>query len=284
VLVDKPTGMTSHDVVQQVRRVLRTRAAGHTGTLDPFATGLLVVLLGRATRLARFVEAQPKQYLATAQLGVQTATDDLTGEVIARSATGGLVPEARVREELAGFRGTKPQRPPRYSAKRVDGERSYRRARRGEMVELPESTVTIHEIELVHYQPPELRFRAVVSAGTYLRAIARDLGHRLGVGGHLTALRREAIGSLRVEDAVTLEQLGPAAVVPAQSVLPDLPSVVLDEAARNAVAHGRAVRDSGEAGQRGSGEAVALLEGGELIAIARVEDGWLRPTVVLDTP
>jgi tRNA pseudouridine55 synthase len=281
VLVDKPAGMTSHDVVQRVRRVLSTRAAGHTGTLDPFATGLLVVLLGRATRLARFVEAQPKQYLATAQLGVQTATDDLTGEVIARSAAGRLVPEVRVREQLAGFRGTQPQRPPQYSAKLVDGERSYRRARRGEPVELPESTVTIHEIELVHYQPPELRFRAVVSAGTYLRAIARDLGHQLGVGGHLTALRREAIGSLRVEDAVTLEQLGPAAVLPAQSVLPDLPSVDLDEAARNAVAHGRAVADSRAAGQRGSG-AVALIAGGELVGVARTHEGWLRPTVVLE--
>jgi tRNA pseudouridine55 synthase len=166
----------------------------------------------------------------------------------------------------------------------VDGERSYRRARRGEVVELPESTVTIHEIELVHYQPPELSFRAVVSAGTYLRAIARDLGHQLGVGGHLTALRREAIGSLRVENAVTLEQLSPAAVLPAQSVLPDLPSVDVDQAARNAIAHGRAVRDRGTAGLRESGEAVALLEGGELIAVARADDGWLRPTVVLQTP
>jgi tRNA pseudouridine55 synthase len=283
VLVDKPAGMTSHDVVQRVRRALGTRAAGHTGTLDPFATGLLIVLLGRATRLARFVEGRPKQYLATARLGVQTATDDLTGDVIASSAPDDI-PEMRVREELASLRGTRLQRPPQYSAKHVDGERSYRRARRGESVELAESRVTIHEIELVDYQPPELSFRAAVSAGTYIRAIARDLGTQLGVGAHLTALRREAIGSLRVEDAVTLEQLGPAAVLPARAVLADLPQVDLDETARKAIAHGRPVADSEAAGQRSSGAVVALVAAGELVAVARSEEGWLRPTVVLESP
>ena len=284
MLVDKPTGMTSHDVVQQVRRTLGAQAAGHTGTLDPFATGLLVVLLGRATRLARFVEAQPKRYLATARLGIQTATDDFTGEVIATSASGGGVPADRVREELAGFLGAQLQQPPQYSAKRVGGERSYRRARRGESVELAEVGVTVHRIQLVRYEPPDLSFRALVSTGTYLRAIARDLGKRLGVGAHLTALRREAIGSLRVEDGFTLEQLNPTAVLPARVVLRDLPTAHLDEAARQAVAHGRAVVDSGEVGKRGSGEAVALLGDGELIAVAKAEHGWLRPTVVLNVP
>jgi tRNA pseudouridine55 synthase len=283
VLVDKPSGLTSHDVVDRMRHALKTRAVGHTGTLDPFATGLLVVLIGRATRLARFVENQPKRYLATARLGVQTTTDDLTGEVIASALRAEPVPEVRVREELASLLGTHAQRPPVYSAKRIAGERSYRRARRGETVELAEVTVTVHDIELVHYRPPELCFRAVVSPGTYLRAIARDLGTQLGVGAHLTALRREAIGSLQIEDAVSLDQVGPAAVLSAQSVLRDLPSIDLDEVAREAVVHGRAVRDSGDVGLRGSGEAVALMEGGELIAIARVDDGWLRPTVVLET-
>jgi tRNA pseudouridine55 synthase len=281
--VDKPVGLTSHDVVQRVRRALKSQAAGHTGTLDPFATGLLVILIGRATRLARFIESQPKRYLATARLGIQTATDDLTGEIISRSSLGDQVPEVRVREELAGFLGNHPQRPPQYSAKRVAGERSYRRARRGESVELAEVPVTVHDIELVHYHPPELCFRALVSPGTYLRAIARDLGDRLGVGAHLTALRREAIGSLLVEDAVLLEEVGPAAVVSARSVLRDLRSVHLDQVERQAVVHGRAVKDSGAAGARDPGEAVALLEGGELIGVARVEDGWLRPAVVLES-
>jgi tRNA pseudouridine55 synthase len=281
--VDKPVGPTSHDVVHRVRRALKTRAAGHTGTLDPFASGLLVVLVGGATRLARFVEGQPKRYLATARLGIQTATDDLTGEIVARFPNSESVPEVRVREELATFLGQHPQRPPAFSAKWVAGERSYRKARRGEPVELAEVPVMVHDIELVDYSPPDLRFRAVVGSGTYIRALARDLGHQLGVGAHLTALRREAIGSLVVEDAVPLEQLGPAAVLSPQSVLRDLPSVDLDETARNAVVHGRAVRDSEAAGQRGSVVVVALLGRGELIAVAQADDGWLRPTVVLNT-
>jgi tRNA pseudouridine55 synthase len=283
VLVDKPASMSSHDVVQAVRGKFAMRAVGHTGTLDPFATGLLVILLGRATRLARYVEAQPKRYVATARLGVQTTTDDLTGEMIAASPTAGAVPDFRVLEELSSFQGAQLQVPPQYSAKQVGGQRSYRKARRGEVVDLEPVPVTIHSIELLQYAPPDLTFRTVVSAGTYIRAIARDLGERLGVGAHLIALRREAIGSLLVDEAVTPEQLGPAAVLPPHAVLRDLPQVDLDEPARIAVSHGRAVADEREARKRGSGEAVALVEGGELIAVARAEDGWLRPTVVLET-
>jgi tRNA pseudouridine55 synthase len=282
VLVDKPAGMTSHDVVQQVRRSLDIRAAGHTGTLDPFATGLLVVLVGRATRLAQFVESEAKTYLATARLGMRTSTDDLTGVPVAASETSRTLPEVLVREALASFQGSQLQRPPQYSAKHVGGERSYQKARRGEAVELAEVSVTVHRIELVRYEPPELTFRAAVSSGTYLRAIARDLGERLGVGAHLTDLRREAIGSLRVEDAVTLEQIGPADLLPPHALLQHLPRVDLDDAARTDVAHGRAVVDGREAGKRGSGEAVALLGDGELVAVARAEGGWLRPTVVLE--
>ena len=289
MLVDKPAGMTSHDVVQRVRRVLGTRAAGHTGTLDPFATGLLVVLLGRATRLARFVETQTKTYLATGRLGIRTDSDDLTGQVVATSDAVGRISEEQVAASLAGFLGAQPQRPPRYSAKHVGGERSYAKARRGEVVELPEVTVTVGRIELVEFQSPLVTFRAEVSAGTYLRAIARDLGERLGVGAHLTGLRREAIGSLRVEDAVPLDRLSPAAIISARTVLGDLPTVDLDEGERVAVRHGRAVADRGAGalwagGKRGGGEVVGLLEDGELVAVAKAQDGWLQPTVVLATP
>lgn len=272
--------MTSHDVVQRVRRALGTRAAGHTGTLDPFATGLLVVLVGRATRLARFVERQPKTYLATARLGSRTSTDDLTGEVIGVESME-PVSEPRVREALAELVGTHPQRPPQYSAKRVGGERSYRKARRGEPVELADVSVTVYHLELLGYRPPALEFRVTVSAGTYIRALARDLGDRLGVGAHLTHLRREAIGPLRVEDALPPDRVTPAALIPARGVLGDFPAVELDESARQAVAHGRAVVDERTEGQRGSG-AVVLLAGGELVAMAQADDGWLRPTVVLD--
>lgn len=284
MLVDKPAAMTSHDVVQRVRRVLGTRGAGHTGTLDPFATGLLVVLLGRATRLARFVETQSKTYLATARLGIRTDTDDLTGRVVETSDAAGRLSEEQVAASLAGFLGTQRQRPPQYSAKHVGGERSYAKARRGELVELPEATVTVCRIEVVEFQAPLVTFRAEVSAGTYLRALARDLGERLGVGAHLTGLRRETIGSVRVEDSVPLDQLGPDAVISARSVLGDLPTVELDQIARRAVVHGRAVEDRWAAGQRGSGVAVALLGEGELVAVARAENGWLHPAVVLENP
>ena len=276
--------MTSHDVVQRVRRVLGTNAAGHTGTLDPFATGLLVVLVGRATRLARFVEGQSKTYLATARLGIRTDTDDLTGRVIETSGRGELVTESQAKESLAGFLGTQLQRPPPYSAKHVSGERSYRKARRGEAVDLAEVSITVDRIEMVECHPPLVTFRAVVSSGTYVRALARDLGDRLGVGAHLTGLRREAIGSLRVENAVPLERLGADALVPARTVLGDLPAVELDHSARLDAVHGRAVEERREAGKRVSGTVVALLSAGQLVAVAMAEDGWLRPKVVLEEP
>jgi tRNA pseudouridine55 synthase len=274
--------MTSHDVVQRVRRVLRLRAVGHTGTLDPFATGLLVLLLGRATRLARFLDRQTKQYLATARLGIQTSTDDLTGTVTAQSSDWELLSRSTLERELGGLEGEQLQQPPQFSAKQVAGERSYRKARRGEVASLAPARITVHRIELIEYQPPNVTFRAVVSTGTYIRALARDLGERLGVGAHLTELRRQAIGSLRVEEAVSLEQLGPDAVIPAHAVLPDLPRVELDATARNAVAHGQAVVDGRAAGQRGGGAAVALLAAGELVAVAEEENGLLRPKVVLE--
>jgi tRNA pseudouridine55 synthase len=277
--VDKPAGPTSHDVVQRVRRVLKTRAVGHTGTLDPFATGLLVVLVGRATRLARFVEAEAKTYLATARLGVATDTDDGTGTPLGTPADLTALTEARVAEALAGFAGEQRQRPPRYSAKHVDGERSYRLARRGVTVQPAETTVVVRQIDLVEYAPAELVFRVTVSAGTYVRALARDLGERLGVGAHLTALRRESIGALRVEDAVRLAEIDASAVRPARAVLGHLPAIELDEATRAAVSHGRAVPAAADA--RGD---VVLVHEGELVAVARAGDGWLRPSVVLGTP
>lgn len=277
MLVDKAAGMTSHDVVARARRALGIRAVGHTGTLDPFATGLLVLLVGRATRLARFVEARAKEYLATARLGIRTDTDDATGAVVAEVGLPGTVDAATVAEALAGFVGTQRQRPPSFSAKRVGGERSYRKARRGEAVELAEVEVTVHRAELVAWDGRDLTFRTTVSAGTYVRALARDLGERLGVGAHLTALRREAIGDLRVDAAVPVDAIGPDALRPAQSVLGHLPAVVVDEDGRKAVAHGRAVR-----GGAGDGTTVTLLHGDTLLGVGVAADGWIRPSVVLE--
>jgi len=277
--VDKPAGLTSHDVVQRARRVLGTRAIGHTGTLDPFATGLLVVLVGRATRLARYVEAERKTYLATARLGLATDTDDLTGKPLAEAVPVAHLSANDISRELGNFAGVQRQRPPRYSAKHVEGQRSYRLARRGVAVELPDETVTVHAIDLVRVTLPEVEFRATVSAGTYLRALARDLGERLGVGAHLTALRREAIGSLRVEDAVPLDRMTRDAVLPPHRALGHLPALELGEAERTAVSHGRAL-----AAAPGVSGDVALMHGEDLVAVARAEEGWLRPAVVLAAP
>lgn len=261
-------------MVARARRALGIRSVGHTGTLDPFATGLLVLLVGRATRLARFVEQQPKTYLATARLGWNTSTDDCTGEPVGEPVTR-LPDVTAIRRALIGFRGPQHQRPPAFSAKKVAGERSYRRARRGEAVELAPVAVEVYRVELLAWEAPELVFRAVVSAGTYLRALARDLGQRLETGAHLTALRREAIGSLRVEDALPPERLGPGALLPPAAVLRDLPALELDAGEYAAVRHGRPVRREAPAGD------VALLWQGDLLAVARSEDAWLRPSVVL---
>jgi tRNA pseudouridine55 synthase len=304
--VDKPRGPTSHDAVARVRRVFRTRAVGHTGTLDPFATGLLVILLGKATRLARFVEQQAKTYLATAHLGVRTSTDDLTGEVLDGPADGRTGGPSRLEVEaaLAGFLGPQRQRPPAFSAKRVDGERSYAKARRGEAVELAEVETVVHAIELVGYRYPELEFRATVSAGTYVRALARDLGERLGVGAHLTSLRREAIGQLRVEQAVPLDQIGPESLLPPLAVLGHLPRIEVTEEEARALGYGQAVRRSG--GQwslfrQGNARDPRSLEGkpvplsacspdpiaavapgDRLVAVGRVREDAFQPDVVLE--
>jgi tRNA pseudouridine55 synthase len=279
--VDKPAGLTSHDAVHRIRRVLGIRSAGHTGTLDPFATGLLVVLVGRATRLARFVEGRPKTYLATARLGVRTDTDDLTGAPLGSAVPTAGLSEAAVRAALAEFEGVQRQRPPSFSAKHVEGVRSYRLARRGRSVELPEVTVTVHRVEALGFTGEKVTFRATVSAGTYLRAIARDLGERLGVGAHLVALRREAIGTIAVDEAVPLGDVSAADLRPARSILAHLPAVDLDEAGRREVLHGRPVEAPGGPG---SGAEVALLWEGELVAIAREAEGLLKPAVVLGQP
>ena len=289
LLVDKPAGPTSHDVVARVRRVFRTREVGHTGTLDPFATGLLVLLLGGATRLARFVAGDRKQYLATARLGTTTTTDDATGEAVGRSDGQAVtMPDrATVEAVLASFVGPQRQRPPAFSAKHVGGERSYARARRGEAVELAEVDVVVHAVELVGYDYPELRFRVTVSAGTYVRALARDLGERLHVGAHLTALRREAIGGLRVEDAVPVDALAPGTpLLPPLAVLGHLNQLAVTESEARDLGFGRPVPLAADrvvmAGSAAAAEwcaAVAPVE--RLVAIGRVDGLEFRPQVVL---
>jgi tRNA pseudouridine55 synthase len=274
--VDKPVGPTSHDVVARARRALGERSIGHTGTLDPFASGLLVLLVGKGTRVARFLDGLAKTYVATARLGIRTTTDDLTGVPVGEPFAGALPGRDAVAAALADFTGRQHQTPPAFSARRQAGERAYVKARRGEAVALPPTVVTVHRADLLEVCGAEVTFRVTVSTGTYVRALARDFGERLGVGAHLTALRRESIGGLRVEDAVALDRLGPGtALWPLGAVLSHLPSERIDEAARKDVGHGRPVPGTT------SGTTVLVAADGEVVAIAEGDGGWWRPTVVL---
>ncbi|MDP9211921.1 MAG: tRNA pseudouridine(55) synthase TruB [bacterium] len=203
LLIDKPAGWTSHDVVAKVRGVTRVKKVGHGGTLDPMATGLLVLGFGKATKqLERFVQGD-KTYVAEAALGATSDTDDAEGTVTPAKQPERPT-EAEVETALESFRGNLQQLPPVYSAIKTNGRKAYAEARKGRTVERKPRSVTVHEMALLGYRWPTVRFRCRVSKGTYVRSIARDLGEKLGTGGYLSALRREAIGSLRVEEAVSI--------------------------------------------------------------------------------
>ena len=204
LLIDKPAGMTSHDVVQRVRRVYGERSIGHLGTLDPFATGLLILLLGRATRLATFIDAEPKIYEALISFGEETDTDDETGTVI---RTADPPTEDAVKNAIACLTGKISQVPPAYSAKSVDGTRAYDAARRGEPLQLPAVDVTVHSWELGSYSNGKLSAVITCSGGTYIRALARDLGRLTSSAAHLASLRRTRAGNFDVAHAATLDSL-----------------------------------------------------------------------------
>jgi tRNA pseudouridine55 synthase len=246
VVVDKPGGMTSHDVVARVRRLAGTRKVGHAGTLDPMATGVLVLGVGRATRLLGHLLLTEKAYDATVRLGQSTSTDDAEGDVVA-TTDASTVPESAVRETLASMVGDIEQVPSTVSAIKVDGRRAYARVRAGEQVELEPRAITVHALD-VHdvrhdgaFVDVDLSVRC--SSGTYVRAIARDLGASLGVGGHLTALRRTGVGPFGLETAHTLEQLTEAyAVLPMEDACRLVfPTYVLDAAGERDVRVGRAL-------------------------------------------
>lgn len=262
----------------RVRKRFGVRRVGHTGTLDPFASGLLVVLVGRVTRLARFVEAREKSYLATAELGASTDTDDRTGQV-----TGGSprpVSDAELASALESLKGVQQQRPPAFSARHVDGQRSYALARQGVLLDLPPAEIEVHALDLVSRSGNSVTLRAQVSRGTYMRGLARDLGQRLGTGAHLTELRRERIGDLDVANATPLEELsGNTSLVPAAALLTHLPVAELTPGDAAAVRYGRTVPWGGEAAP-----AVALHADGRLLGVAQASDGLLRPVVVLEDP
>lgn len=288
MLAAKPAGPTSHDVVDAVRRVLGLTRVGHLGTLDPFASGLLVVVVGRATRLAAYAGGWTKAYEGTIRLGVVTTTDDPTGEAVRTSEAWRGLDAAGVREGLDRFRagGGYSQRPPAYSAVKIAGERAYRRARRGEDPAPAPRAVVVQELELEALALPDVRFRAVVGAGTYLRSLARDIGEALGCGAHLAELRRTRVGTFRVEDAVAPERVTPADVCDPALLVGELPRREVTAEQRDAVVHGRpiSVHPVPAASFRDSRYPVALFAGGALVAVAEQVGELLKPRVVVAEP
>lgn len=277
MLVAKPAGPTSHDVVDIVRRALGEQRIGHLGTLDPFAKGLLVLVVGRATRLAAYTAEWPKAYEGVIRLGVTTDTDDLTGAVVATAPWTGITP-AQLAAVIESFRGRYEQRPPAYSAVKIAGERAYARARRGEAVEPAARDVDIRELEIVEAAVPDLQFRATVSGGTYLRSLARDIGAKLGCGAHLVALRRTAVGPLRLEDAVAPEAVTPRSVRDASILVAHLPRRQVNETERDAIVHGRPLTGDLIADSRSP---IALFARDELVAVGEQVGNLLKPRVVV---
>ena len=272
LVVDKPPGPTSHDMVDRTRRAFGLRRVGHTGTLDPFATGVLPLCLGRATRLARFLGEGEKVYRATVRLGFATATDDLTGAPLTNPREVSL-DEGAVGQALAQLVGTLAQVPPAYSARRVEGHRLYELARRGEAVPRSARAVTIHGIELLGFEGDQAEIEVRCSPGTYIRALARDVGETLGVGGHLTALRRTRSGDFGLEGAVPGDDIaaGRDRVVPLGKLLPAVPAVWVGPAGRDRIRHGRDLGpgDVLSGFPEGAVERVRVLdESGNLLALA----------------
>jgi tRNA pseudouridine55 synthase len=272
LVVDKPGGPTSHDVVDRVRRALRTRRVGHTGTLDPFATGVLPVCVGRATRLARFLSGGEKEYVATVRLGFATTTDDRTGEPLGAPVPVDTTPEA-LAAALDGLMGSFDQVPPAFSAKHVGGRRLYELARRGVAVPRAATPVTVHAIRLLGREADTVEIAVRCSAGTYVRALARDLGERLGTGAHLTALRRTRSGPFDLSQSVSGDDLAGAVerMIPLARLLLDLPAVTVAAEGRRLVGHGRELGpgDVVEGFPEGPVERVRVLdESGALLALA----------------
>ena len=281
VLVDKPQGPTSHDVVGKIRRIFNTRKVGHAGTLDPMATGMLVIGIGKATRLLGYLAASDKEYVGVIRLGQATNTDDAQGDILSTNSTRDLS-ESTIYEAMREFRGHISQRPSAVSAIKVDGKRAYARVREGETVELAAREVTIHDCEVlsitdqVDLDVIDVEVRVVCSAGTYIRAIARDLGQALGVGGHLISLRRTRSGTF--QHMSTLEEIEQShEVMDLSSVLHHVFTCVLlgeDEAKR--AAHGVRV----DAPMNAQGTVGVIGPQGDAVSLCEVKNDELVPLVV----
>lgn len=282
LLADKPKGITSHDVVDELRQILGIRAIGHTGTLDPLASGLLVLLLGGATKLAPFLQGTVKEYLATIVIGIGTDTWDTAGQIVAKDAC--PTSRSRIEAVLTGFKGTVDQAPPPISAIKYRGQPMYRRARRGEKIELATRKVTFFETELTSFMPgdfPEVTLRVVCSAGTYVRSLARDVGKALDCQAALKALRRLRAGAFTLEQALSLKDIAALAergkvgsvLISMSDALTEFPLIKVGSGGRRLVLGGHkitAAMVSGEPEKLESGRLVRVIdENGGLLAVAK---------------
>lgn len=292
LVIDKPTGMTSHDVVDRVRRVLGTRRVGHTGTLDPFATGVMVLLIGNATRLARFLDKDDKEYSADVQFGFETDTGDRTGQQKGERKDAALVAGALRQMDwdavLEEFRGEQMQTPPMYSAKKIDGKRLYELARKGEEVERRPVPISIRELALVddsELADGRIVLHVACSAGTYIRTLAEDIGRRIGLGAHLANLRRTAAGQFDVRASCTLDELQSQSpdfkLLPQDLAAAHLPEFALDAGRLDATRNGLASRVTGR--EYPPDEFVRMTCDGSLIAIGVYNgiDKTVKPKIVL---
>lgn len=278
VLVDKPEGPTSHDLVRMARRAFGTRRIGHTGTLDPFASGLMILCVGWATRLSEYLTGLDKVYRGVMHLGVVTDTADRTGTITGSDDRWRELTLAEIEQAVRTQLGEIAQVPPAYSAKKVGGVRAYDRARRGEEVALEAVRVRIDRIEILEVDLPEVVFEVACSSGTYIRSLARDIGEVLGVGAHLKALRRTRVGRFDIADAIPVERLDdPEAVrgawlTPLEAVA-HLPRIDLDAREARALRHGARVPAPATAPR---GAILALARDGRLLAIGRVENDMIQ--------
>lgn len=272
LIVDKPAGITSHGVVARCRRTLSEKRIGHAGTLDPDATGVLVLGVGRATRLMQFLESDEKSYRTTFVLGAETSTQDASGEILASADATGVTRE-QVASALEGFTGEIDQIPPMVSAIKIGGEALYKKARRGEEVDRPPRRVTIHEAVLEEFEPPTLFVRC--SKGTYIRTLVHDLGRLLGVGAHVATLRRTASGAFDESVAVSLDSVEPASLISLEQAVSHYPSRTVSRAEGLMVAQGKRLASAGIDGT------YAVLCDGTLIGMARDEASSMKTFCVL---
>jgi tRNA pseudouridine55 synthase len=288
--INKPSGMTSHDVVARVRRILKERRVGHTGTLDPLATGVLVLCVGKATRIAQYLEAGEKEYRAIMRLGITTDTLDAEGRVLETKTY--VQPDQHIISfAMQGFTGAIMQQPPAYSALKVSGVPSYKLAREGKATPHEPRLVTIFAIKLIAYEDPLVTITVRCSKGVYIRTLCADLGSVLGMGAHLIGLARTRSGNFKAENAITLDVLDDMAargtigqaLTPIDEALHDLPLISITESDASRVIHGNRIACENQVTANSEGIVRLHNPAGNLVALAQIVAGVLRPTLVFSS-